>query len=564
MRSPLAQEEIIRALSRIESSELPYPSDELLKAFVTEAVQPALAARYVIDRLSTSDAQSLVSDWVYIVESVTERGCTPPPPPPQVQNEITRRDGGKCCITGKAGTPKDPLVVVPILPVPTGWLTEKPGIFDMLGAFFSRPHRSWWLSYAKNMRTLQYHNHWLLRESAAEAFAQGHVRLDRTRSSTIEFELNPVLVDPYNEFIEADGHYPLLGDLSRSGILKVDARFIGTQARLSTSIRYLNIAKKIAPGLLDHASDTSSSFNAEKKFAAEPQPVAHRNVSVARPLRRAFFKVWRTVPSKVRSTTYVELAKRGRHIYGTPGIYSTEGTVQRLPFGLYLKFVGGADRFFNEFNALQLVRQYTSIPVPEPLDVIFKPGNKKHYLLTTRLPGIPLSRCLHVLSDRDLERIGDQLKHHLSQLRSIPKTVNPGMAICDTLGGPCRDNRVMDGDPVGPFVDEAAFSRQLRFSDDPARKGHDIVFTHGDLNARNILVEEANDENGEGWRVSGIVDWETAGWFPEYWDYTKAMFEGFRWTKRYNNMMHSVFRELGDYSKEFDVETRAWEAGDGV
>lgn len=45
--------------------------------------------------------------------------------------------------------------------------------------------------------------------------------------------------------------------------------------------------------------------------------------------------------------------------------------------------------------------------------------------------------------------------------------------------------------------------------------GNDILFTHGDLDARNILVE-----NG---CVTGIVAWEQAGWYPEYWEYVKAM-----------------------------------------
>jgi len=38
--------------------------------------------------------------------------------------------------------------------------------------------------------------------------------------------------------------------------------------------------------------------------------------------------------------------------------------------------------------------------------------------------------------------------------------------------------------------------------------GNHILFTHGDLNPRNILVEEGH--------VSGIIDWEQSGWYPEY------------------------------------------------
>lgn len=40
------------------------------------------------------------------------------------------------------------------------------------------------------------------------------------------------------------------------------------------------------------------------------------------------------------------------------------------------------------------------------------------------------------------------------------------------------------------------------------------VLTHGDLSSLNILVR--------GDTVVGIIDWETAGWFPLYWEYTCA------------------------------------------
>ncbi|KAI5455828.1 hypothetical protein BGZ63DRAFT_340010, partial [Mariannaea sp. PMI_226] len=43
---------------------------------------------------------------------------------------------------------------------------------------------------------------------------------------------------------------------------------------------------------------------------------------------------------------------------------------------------------------------------------------------------------------------------------------------------------------------------------------YDLVLTHGDLSSLNILVR--GDE------VVGVVEWETAGWFPSYWEYTCA------------------------------------------
>ena len=46
------------------------------------------------------------------------------------------------------------------------------------------------------------------------------------------------------------------------------------------------------------------------------------------------------------------------------------------------------------------------------------------------------------------------------------------------------------------------------------REDHQFVFTHADMYHLNLLVE-----NG---RLSGIVDWECAGYWPEYWECVKA------------------------------------------
>jgi aminoglycoside phosphotransferase len=45
---------------------------------------------------------------------------------------------------------------------------------------------------------------------------------------------------------------------------------------------------------------------------------------------------------------------------------------------------------------------------------------------------------------------------------------------------------------------------------------NEIVLTHGDLSSLNKLI--CGDD------VVGIIDWETAGWFPVYWEYTTAKF----------------------------------------
>jgi aminoglycoside phosphotransferase (APT) family kinase protein len=42
------------------------------------------------------------------------------------------------------------------------------------------------------------------------------------------------------------------------------------------------------------------------------------------------------------------------------------------------------------------------------------------------------------------------------------------------------------------------------------KHNHGIVFAHGDLHPGNILIHDG--------RVAAILDWEMAGWYPEYWE----------------------------------------------
>ncbi|OAX34147.1 kinase-like protein [Rhizopogon vinicolor AM-OR11-026] len=51
------------------------------------------------------------------------------------------------------------------------------------------------------------------------------------------------------------------------------------------------------------------------------------------------------------------------------------------------------------------------------------------------------------------------------------------------------------------------------------KEDHRIVLTYGDFHPRNIMVV---DELGGNIGVSGIIDWEMGGFYPEYWELLKA------------------------------------------
>ncbi|KAF4462113.1 phosphotransferase enzyme family [Fusarium albosuccineum] len=46
-----------------------------------------------------------------------------------------------------------------------------------------------------------------------------------------------------------------------------------------------------------------------------------------------------------------------------------------------------------------------------------------------------------------------------------------------------------------------------------------IYFTHGDITLGNVIVSGAPGS----YTITGIIDWEQAGWYPEYWEYCKLL-----------------------------------------
>lgn len=63
-----------------------------------------------------------------------------------------------------------------------------------------------------------------------------------------------------------------------------------------------------------------------------------------------------------------------------------------------------------------------------------------------------------------------------------------------------------------------------------ALKGHSSVFTHTDLQRKNILIKEVpgGESGARHFDVSAVLDWEDAGWYPSYWEYA-GCFVDFQW-----------------------------------
>ncbi|KAF2188828.1 kinase-like protein [Zopfia rhizophila CBS 207.26] len=126
------------------------------------------------------------------------------------------------------------------------------------------------------------------------------------------------------------------------------------------------------------------------------------------------------------------------------------------------------------------------------------------------------------MTTAEKDEICQQLRDILTQMRSVPWT-NGLIGSCS--GGKVRDCRQFTDYSGGPFLDETSFNSfyldLVETIPDPIRDAlskqlrddHRILFSHGDLAQHNILIKDG--------RITGLLDWEYAGWYPEHWDYIK-------------------------------------------
>ena len=180
----------------------------------------------------------------------------------------------------------------------------------------------------------------------------------------------------------------------------------------------------------------------------------------------------------------------------------------------------------------------------------------------SRIDGVTLDEFLGSRELPDTNQVIGDLKDILAQLRGLPP---PSNMVSSLYGRPVYCARIPESrDPIGPFPNIGAFHEYLftivhaHADHDGLRvlaqkshtKPHRLYFTHGDLNRDNIIVK-----NG---RIAGIIDWQTAGWLPEYWEYSAAMWTGWR-RFRVAQLMKQVFPP---YDEEMEVERALWRETD--
>ncbi|SMR53032.1 unnamed protein product [Zymoseptoria tritici ST99CH_1E4] len=195
-------------------------------------------------------------------------------------------------------------------------------------------------------------------------------------------------------------------------------------------------------------------------------------------------------------------------------------TVARI--GKYVMKYNGRTRV-EEADSLRYLAANTNLPVPKCYG-----------------SGDTLEKLWPDLATMDKDQVVRQLRDQVSEYRNLPPPDYLGAVVKGPLGQAFFD--MLNEDPAlgAPFRNAEHFKDVLairlgnlkeqlispkfveimRLQMDEALGDFRTVFTHADLSAKNVMVhKQGTNDDGSGVFKVSIIDWEIAGWYPEWWEW---------------------------------------------
>lgn len=195
---------------------------------------------------------------------------------------------------------------------------------------------------------------------------------------------------------------------------------------------------------------------------------------------------------------------------------------------IVLKVVQTVD--LTEYSTLQfLVREVPDFPAPKPHGLIACPNWKAIFM--SYIPSMTLTKAWPLLGREEKLSVQNQLNDLLRKLRRLRQP--DGRPLGGVGGEGAKDHRMLDhkSDSIIKSTTEFenfqfsvahggsdAYIKFLRSFLPPP--GQTAVFTHSDLRKDNILVQI--DTKSKEVLVTGIIDWEDSGFYPDYHECIKA------------------------------------------
>ncbi|KAK4100742.1 hypothetical protein N658DRAFT_567361 [Parathielavia hyrcaniae] len=180
-----------------------------------------------------------------------------------------------------------------------------------------------------------------------------------------------------------------------------------------------------------------------------------------------------------------------------------------------------------EANTMRFVGEKAPrVPIPELVHTWIDHDLNRTFHITKRVDGQTLERAWPQLSPP--RRV--QIAHDIARF-CVALAVNTSSRLETVTGYGVHEPRLMEGAPqahptwkprrLGPLSQEAMRAYITKISTEPAPDIEaQFHFYHADLGPTNIIVSEDGD------RVTGIIDWESAAYYPRFWVATKPVTAG--------------------------------------
>ena len=146
------------------------------------------------------------------------------------------------------------------------------------------------------------------------------------------------------------------------------------------------------------------------------------------------------------------------------------------------------------------------------------------------IPGVTLDKIWSKLQQEQKITISSQLNGILLKLRKL--RVPDGVILGGTCGEGCKDTRRhtrICREPIKTCADFDDFRFSNPIFGSPTyisllrsmspHQNANVVFSHGDIRPENIVVQASEPNECA---VTGILDWEKSGFYPEYFECLKA------------------------------------------
>jgi aminoglycoside phosphotransferase len=219
----------------------------------------------------------------------------------------------------------------------------------------------------------------------------------------------------------------------------------------------------------------------------------------------------------------IGLLGNGEVIYESA--WAASVTVFRISKDIVVK-AGHEDFAITEHRTLTYLQAHKpDFPAPKPHGLVRMGAHS--FLFTSYVPGTDLEKAWPELDAPQKHDLSSQLDTLLTDLRStsFPK----GIPLGGVDGGGCRDLRRIQRTSTEPIMSVEEFESfafnwptstpYIALLRSMLPKSANIVFTHGDIRPANIIVRR---DDSRTWSVAALIDWDSSGFYPEYWEAIKV------------------------------------------